>query len=87
MMRIVTVINSYSERVNHTEIVKNKPDSPHHRKWHATNIPELYRCLGILLFIGLRRKPKCHETNAKAIGLDLNGNPELYKGGWEPRAL
>ena len=27
----------------------------------------------------------CHEINAKAIGLDLDSNPELYEGGWEPR--
>ena len=27
----------------------------------------------------------CHEINAKAIGLDLDSNPELYGGGWEPR--
>ena len=26
-----------------------------------------------------------HEINAKAIDLDLDSNPELYRGGWEPR--
>ena len=24
----------------------------------------------------------CHEINAKAIGLDLDSNPELHRGGW-----
>ena len=58
MAGIVAAINSYGERINRTETIKNKSNSLYHRKWHATNIPELYRYLGILLFIGLRREPE-----------------------------
>ena len=57
MAGIVVATNSYGERTNTTETINRKPDSPHHRKWHATTISELYRYLGILLFIGLRREP------------------------------
>ena len=58
MAGIMAVINSYDERTNRTETIKNKPDNSYHRKWHVTNIPELYRYLGILLFISLRREPE-----------------------------
>ena len=54
---IILIINSYGERINAVETIKRKPDSSHHRKWHATIISELYRYLGILLFIGLRKEP------------------------------
>ena len=57
MAGIVTAINSYGERTNATETKKQKPNSPHHRKWRSTTISELYRYLGILIFIGLRREP------------------------------
>ena len=57
MAVIVAVINTYSERINIIKTHKRKPNSPHYRKWRATTISELYRYLGILLFIGLRREP------------------------------
>ena len=57
-MKIVAAINSYAERRNYTESQKNKPNSEHHRKWRAITVSELYRYLGILLFLGLRREPE-----------------------------
>ena len=58
MAGIAVATNSYGERRNHTERQKNKPDTVHHRKWRPITVPELYRYLGILLFIDLRREPK-----------------------------
>ena len=70
MMGIMVATNSYGERVNRTETIKNKPDSLHHRKWHAINVSELYRYLGILLFIGLRREPE-HQKLWEIKGYNL----------------
>ena len=70
MAGIVAATNSYGERTNRTETIKNKPDSPYHRKWHATNIPELYRYLGILLFMGLHREPE-HQKLWEVKGYNL----------------
>ena len=58
MTRIMIATNTYGERANRTETTKNKPDSIHHRKWRPVTIPELYRYLGILLFLGLRCEPE-----------------------------
>ena len=70
MMRIMAATNSYGERANRTEGKKNKPNSLHHRKWHPTTISELYRYLGILLFIGLRREPE-HQKLWEVKGYNL----------------
>ena len=54
----MAAINSYGERRNYTERQRNKPDTIYYRKWRPTTVPELYRYLGILLFLGLRREPE-----------------------------
>ena len=73
MAGIITATNSYDERKNHTESRKNKPDSSHHRKWYATTIPELYRYLGILLFLGLHP-----ESEYKTLWRSDHGNLGQY---------
>ena len=57
MAQMVAAINTYGERINAIETHKRKPDSRYHRNWRAITISELYRYLGILLFMGLRREP------------------------------
>ena len=70
MTRIMIIINTYGERANRTETTKNKPDSIHHRKWRPVTIPELYRYLGILLFLGLRCEPE-HQKLWEVKGYNL----------------
>ena len=66
----MAITNSYGERINRTESTKNKPDILHYRKWRPVNVPELYRYLRILLFIGLRREPE-HQKLWEVKGYNL----------------